>query len=227
MRTHFPGPTRNDTASTGFFGTTIFNSAGVSRDVNVPGTMRPGVSYIFLPFPKSTLINFKVVPGRGLVVTCPFIALALPALFFRLAFSLSSSNAECSSLLSRVLFPALAAPTMYTSQSRSSASSRTFLSNCDIPNPVLQLTSRTAPPIFARLFIPMYSSSLRTQFSARNCPIFEGSKSALFAARTTGLLPAIESSSGNTDPLKSNKSTSAMITASFSRMGRNSSRNVS
>ena len=54
-----------------FLGQTIFNSSGVKSCVIVPGTRSPGVSYRFIPSPRSILMNFKVVPGKGLVVRAP------------------------------------------------------------------------------------------------------------------------------------------------------------
>ena len=68
--------------STYFFGTTIFNSSGVSLSVKLPGISNPGVSYKTLPSPSSILMNLRVVPGKGLVVTEPFHLLAFPARFF-------------------------------------------------------------------------------------------------------------------------------------------------
>mmetsp|Transcript_32794 Transcript_32794/g.79363 ORF Transcript_32794/g.79363 Transcript_32794/m.79363 type:complete len:217 (-) Transcript_32794:1920-2570(-) len=83
---HFPADILNVTGSTFFLGTTIFNSSGVRRSVKHPGTKSPGVSYILFPPPKSILMNLRVVPGSGDVVTEPFHLLAFPALFFPLYF---------------------------------------------------------------------------------------------------------------------------------------------
>ena len=62
-----------------FLGTTILSSSGVSRSVKQPGTRRPGVSYRTFPPDRSTLMNLRVVPGSGDVVTLPFHLLAFPA----------------------------------------------------------------------------------------------------------------------------------------------------
>jgi hypothetical protein len=86
-----------------FLGTTIFNSSGVSRSVKLPGMSKPGVSYRTFPSPSSILMNLRVVPGRGLVVTDPFHLFALPARFFPTNFDLSGLFAS-SKKLTRVDF---------------------------------------------------------------------------------------------------------------------------
>ena len=62
---------KHSSIMTHFDGQTIFNSSGVSNCVIVPGTSSPGVSYRLRPSPRSILINFKVVPGKGDVVKAP------------------------------------------------------------------------------------------------------------------------------------------------------------
>mmetsp|Transcript_21369 Transcript_21369/g.26176 ORF Transcript_21369/g.26176 Transcript_21369/m.26176 type:complete len:231 (-) Transcript_21369:123-815(-) len=113
-----------------------------------------------------------------------------------------------------VLFPALAAPTTYTSTPPIfSANSRALAIMLVTPNPVLQLINRTAPPTLAKLCIPRYSSSRRTQFSPLSWVNSEGNKSALLAAIITGLVPAISSNWLNTLPEKSKRSINAITTA--------------
>mmetsp|Transcript_4483 Transcript_4483/g.7986 ORF Transcript_4483/g.7986 Transcript_4483/m.7986 type:complete len:216 (-) Transcript_4483:1758-2405(-) len=87
-RQHFPEASLNVMGSTRFLGTTIFSSSGVRRSVIQPGTNSPGVSYRHFPPPNSILMNLRVVPGSGDVVTEPFHLFAFPALFFPAYFDL-------------------------------------------------------------------------------------------------------------------------------------------
>jgi len=81
-KTHFPVVTRKVIGSICFLGQTILSSSWVSSCVMVPGTRSPGVSYIVWPSPRSILMNFNVVPGKGEVVRAPFSWLRFPGRIF-------------------------------------------------------------------------------------------------------------------------------------------------